>query len=79
MLYYLIITYYTFTATPTENPTIFEVQAREVTDTRLLLNREEAYTQYYKELALRPYKREYLRVELDSASICPAPITKKKK
>ena len=79
MLYYLTITYYLFTATPTENPTIYTVTAREATYTRLLLNREEAYTQYYKELALRPYKREYIRVELDSASICPPPIAKKKK
>ena len=70
MLYYLLITYYLFTAHPTENPTIFEVRTREVTDTRLFLNREEAYTNYYKELALRPYKREYLSVKLDSATIC---------
>lgn len=77
MLYYLTITYYLFTAHPTPNPTIFEVTAREVSDCRLFLNREEAMTQYYKELALRPYRREYLRVELDSASICPIPKKKK--
>jgi hypothetical protein len=69
MIYYLTITYLFFTPVATENPTVFQVSARVVTDTKLLLNREEAKLNYYRELALKPYKG-YISVKLDSATIC---------
>jgi hypothetical protein len=76
MLYYLLITYTIFTAYPTEDPTTFEVRTREVTDTRLFLSQEEAYTNYYREQALRPYRNDIITIQLDSNAICPLPKKK---
>jgi hypothetical protein len=69
MIFYLTITYYLFTTVATENPTVFQVSSREVTDTQLFLNKEEAYLNYHRERALQPY-RNYISVKLDSATIC---------
>lgn len=72
MLYYLIITLYTYSAIPTPDPTTFTVSVRETETVTLLLNRSEALTQYSKARALAPYLG-YIDVKLDSNSICPPP------
>lgn len=69
MIFYLTITYYLFTTVATENPTVFQVTQREVTNTQFFLNRQEAILNYHRERALQPY-RNYISVKLDSATIC---------
>ncbi len=75
MLYYLVIVFWQYTAVPTNDPTTFTVSVREAETVTLLLNREEAHTQYAKAKALSPYLG-YIDVRLDSNSICPPPPKK---
>lgn len=72
MLYYLIIVFWQYTAVPTSDPRTFTVSVREAETVTILLNREEALTQYAKARALGPYLG-YIDVRLDSNSICPPP------
>jgi len=72
MLYYLTLTLLTYTV----HPVTFAITTRETTETRLLLNQEEAHTQYRIQQALMPYRCEVLSVKLDSSSICPPPPKK---
>lgn len=70
MVYLLIITVLKYTALPTEDPNVFDVTQREITESKLFLRRDEAMMNYHKERALGLYV-PYVSVKLDSFPICP--------